>query len=148
MEEKVYKSNKISLDLLKEIKRMEYEYGFYYPGVKSDKIDQLLAAYINSTPERPALKSLFVREAEGVYSFGSKKTNIKAENGLLKVRVGGGWLSIQEFVDQYLPIEYEKQGYGSFAQPVMGSPEVSPKRGGYSPGRQPSPNTRNSTKMR
>lgn len=79
MEEKVYKSNKISLDLLKEIKRLEYEYGFYYPAVKSDVIDVELAKFINSNPERPSLKSLFVREAEGVYSFGSKKTNIKIE---------------------------------------------------------------------
>ena len=76
MEEKVYKSNKISLDLLKEIKRLEFEYGFYYPAVKSDSIDIELARFINSNPERPALKSLFVRELEGLYCFGTKKTNI------------------------------------------------------------------------
>lgn len=119
MEEKVYKSNKISLDLLKEIKRLEFEYGFYYPGVKSDNIDVELARFINSNPERPALKSLFIREQEGVYSFGTKKTNIKIENGKLKVRVGGGYLSIEEFVDQYLPIEYEKWGNGTFTMPVI-----------------------------
>lgn len=99
MEEKVYKSNKISLDLLKEIKRLEFEYGFYYPSVKNDSIDIELARFINSNPERPALKSLFVRVQEGVYNFGTKKCNIKIENGLLKVRVGGGYLSIEEFVD-------------------------------------------------
>lgn len=119
MEEKVYKSNKISLDLLKEIKRLEFEYGFYYPGVKSDNIDVELARFINSNPERPALKSLFIREQEGVYSFGTKKTNIKIENGKLKVRVGGGYLSIEEFVDQYLPIEYDKWGNGTFTMPVI-----------------------------
>ena len=79
MEEKVYKSNKISLDLLKEIKRLEFEYGFYYPAVKSDSIDIELARFINSNVERPALKSLFVRESEGLYRFGTKKTNIKLE---------------------------------------------------------------------
>ena len=115
----MYKSNKISLDLLKEIKRLEFEYGFYYPGVKSDNIDVELARFINSNPERPALKSLFIREQEGVYSFGTKKTNIKIENGKLKVRVGGGYLSIEEFVDQYLPIEYEKWGNGTFTMPVI-----------------------------
>lgn len=61
-----------------------------------------LSVFINAHQERPSLKSLFVREQEGVYNFGSKKTNIKMENGLLKVRVGGGYLSIEEFVDQYM----------------------------------------------
>jgi chromosome segregation ATPase len=75
MEEKVYKSNKISLDLLKEVKEMEvhingleghirnleFQLGFYNP-VKGDAIDIKLAEFINNAPERPALKSLFVRE--------------------------------------------------------------------------------------
>ena len=146
MEEKVYKSNKISLDLLKEIKRLEFEYGFYYPAVKSDSIDIELARFINSNPERPALKSLFVREQEGLYTFGTKKTNMKLEKGLLKVRVGGGYLSIEEFVDQYLPIEYEKMGFGGFDEPVLQAP-ASPKRNS-SPGRGASPNTRKSTQIR
>ena len=47
MEEKVYKSNKISLDLLKEIKRLEFEMGFYYPAVKHDSVDNALADFIN-----------------------------------------------------------------------------------------------------
>ena len=118
MEEKVYKSNKMSLDLLKEIKRLEFEYGFYYPSVKTDNVDTMLARFINTHLERPALKAMFVREQEGVYSFGSKKTNIKIENGKLKVRVGGGYLSIEEFVQQYLPIEYEKWGNGNSNFPV------------------------------
>ena len=28
----------------------------------------------------------------------------------MKVRVGGGYLSVYEFTDQYLPIEFEKFG--------------------------------------
>jgi len=99
MEEKVYKSNKTSLDLLKEIKRLEFELGFYYPAVKADTVDGALANFINLHHERGALTTLFVREGEGIYKFGTKKVNIKLENGLLKVRVGGGYLSIEEFVD-------------------------------------------------
>ena len=81
-----------------------------------------------------------------MYCFGTKKTNIKLEKGLLKVRVGGGYLSIEEFVDQYLPIEYEKMGFGGFEEPVLQAP-ASPKRNS-SPGRGASPNTRKSTQIR
>jgi hypothetical protein len=36
----------------------------------------------------------------------------------LKVRVGGGYYSIEEFVDQYFPIEYEKWVNGTFTSEV------------------------------
>lgn len=35
---------------------------------------------------------------------------MKVENEYLKVRVGGGYLTIDEFVDQYFRIEMEKIG--------------------------------------
>ena len=54
------------------------------------------------------MKLFFKRENEGVYQFGQKRLSVKIENGSLKCRVGGGYLSIDEFVDQYLPIELEK----------------------------------------
>ena len=47
--------------------------------MKGDSIDIKLAEYINNAPERASLKSLFVRENEGLYMFGTKKTNIKLE---------------------------------------------------------------------
>ena len=106
LEERVFKSNKISLDLLEDVKRLQMDVGFYHP-MKLDPIDIRLGEFINASPDRAALKVLFIRDQEGLYSFGSKKCNVKIENGL-KVRVGGGYLNIQEFVEQYLPIELEK----------------------------------------
>ena len=64
MEEKVYKSNKISLELLKQLKDAEVEIetlkqyivdlkqriSVYIP-VKNDKIDQRLALFINNYPD-------------------------------------------------------------------------------------------------
>jgi len=163
MEEKVYKSNQISLEMLEKVKNceahihnqeiytrnLEFALGHYNP-VKSDPIDCELADYINTQLERPALNALFVREQEGVYSFGSKKTNIKLEQGLLKVRVGGGYLSIQEFCDQYLPLEFEKLGGWERLNPnssmYVGGERYSPGR--HSPGRNASPNTRKSNNIR
>ena len=80
MEEKVYKSNKISLELLKQLKDAEVEIeaikqyvvdlkgriAVYLP-VKGDSLDRKLAEYINAYPERDNLKVMFSRQSEGVY---------------------------------------------------------------------------------
>ena len=51
---------------------------------------------------------MFMRESEGVYQFGTKKVMVKVEKDNIKIRVGGGFLSIDEFLDQYTPQELEK----------------------------------------
>ena len=51
---------------------------------------------------------MFMRESEGVYQFGSRRVAVKVEKDNIKIRVGGGYLSIDEFLDQYTPIELEK----------------------------------------
>jgi hypothetical protein len=117
LEEKVYKSNKISLDLLAQVKHLKLGLDFFgqyyqvYKGDKYDTIDKALEEYINWSPYKIPLSNLFQKESEGVYTFGSKKTTMKYENTELKVRVGGGFLSIHEFVQQYLPLELEKIGW-------------------------------------
>lgn len=49
-----------------------------------------------------------MRESEGVYMFGSKRVSVKVEQQNIKIRVGGGYLSIDEFLDQYTPGELER----------------------------------------
>jgi hypothetical protein len=51
---------------------------------------------------------LLIREGQGVYQFGSKKIYVKIDKEKILVRVGGGFISIQEFLDIYLPPEIEK----------------------------------------
>ena len=51
---------------------------------------------------------MFVRESPGVYTFGTKKVFIKVYNNRIMVRVGGGYLSIDEFLEQYTVLELEK----------------------------------------
>ncbi len=41
------------------------------------------------------------RENEGVYRFGQKRAFIKIENDTIIIRVGGGFMNIDEFVEQY-----------------------------------------------
>mmetsp|Transcript_94132 Transcript_94132/g.129610 ORF Transcript_94132/g.129610 Transcript_94132/m.129610 type:complete len:86 (-) Transcript_94132:83-340(-) len=67
-----------------------------------------LAEFINNYPDRQKLKIMFMRESEGVYEFGSKRVAVKVEKGKINVRVGGGFLSLDEFLDQYTPVELEK----------------------------------------
>ena len=42
-----------------------------------------------------------MRESAGVYQFGSRKVVVKVDKDKINVRVGGGYLSIDEFLDQY-----------------------------------------------
>ena len=51
---------------------------------------------------------MFMRESDGVYQFGTKRVSVKVEKDKINIRVGGGYLSIDEFLDQYTPVELEK----------------------------------------
>ena len=49
-----------------------------------------------------------MRESEGVYEFGTKRINVRMEKDRILIRVGGGYLSIDEFLDQHTAVELEK----------------------------------------
>ena len=40
-----------------------------------------------------------MRESEGVYQFGSKRVAVKVEKDNIKIRVGGGYMSVAEFIE-------------------------------------------------
>ena len=86
---------------------MKSRIAVYIP-VKTDAIDMKLAEYINNFPDRSKLKIMFMRESEGVYEFGSRRIRVKVEKDKILIKVGGGHLSIDEFLDQYTPVELEK----------------------------------------
>ena len=112
LESRVYESNGRSLGLLKQVRDLEIEnatlknyiidlkarVAVYVP-IKDDPIDMKVAEFINNYPDRNKLKIMFMRESEGVYEFGSKRVNVRIEKGRIKIRVGGGYLSIDEFLD-------------------------------------------------
>ena len=70
-----------------------------YIRVKGDAIDQKLAEYINNYPDRQKLKIMFMRESSGVYEFGSKRVRVEVKQDKITIKVGGGFLSIDEFLD-------------------------------------------------
>ena len=85
---------------------LKHRIAVYIP-VKSDVVDTKLAEYINNYPDRKKLKVMFMRESDGVYEFGTRRVGIKVERSKILIRVGGGWLGIDEFLDQYTPGELE-----------------------------------------
>ena len=55
------------------------------------------------------MKIMFLRESNGVYQFGHKKVHLKIEKGgQIFVRVGGGFLHVREFLNEYTSPELEK----------------------------------------
>lgn len=88
-----------------------------YVGKKYDKIDVALGTFLNKYPDRDRMKILFLRESEGVYRFGAKRVYIKIEKGDEPyVRVGGGYLHVQEFIEQYTEAEVQKNQCGDVVQ--------------------------------
>ena len=79
-----------------------------YIPVKNDPIDKKLAEYINNYPDRKKLKIMFMRESTGVYEFGSKRVAVSVQRDKIQIKVGGGYLSIDEFLDQYTPSELDR----------------------------------------
>ncbi len=79
-------------DLLVQVKEREQELermseylndlqkiNFVYQPVKDDPIDKKLAEYINNNQVHRKASMLFVREQEGVYSYGKRRVFIKIE---------------------------------------------------------------------
>ena len=55
------------------------------------------------------MKIMFLRESDGVYQFGQKRVYVKIEKGdKIMVRVGGGFMHIEDFINQYTSAEVER----------------------------------------
>jgi hypothetical protein len=65
-------------------------------------VDELLAKYIQNCPV--PVKRL----GGGYYLFGTRKIYAKIMNGKLVVRVGGGYMVIEEFIATYADQELAK----------------------------------------
>ncbi len=100
LEEKVYKANKTSLELLKQLKESEMEIetlknyildlkqriAVYIPA-RDDAIDKKLAEFINNYPERQKLKIMFLRESEGVYQFGTRRVAVRVDKDKINSKI-------------------------------------------------------------
>jgi hypothetical protein len=78
----------------------------WYIPLKGDAIDEMMAKYLNECDFYVPVKRL----GEGQYMYGSKKIFAKIMNGRLIIRVGGGYMLIDEFLKNYAEVEREKSG--------------------------------------
>lgn len=72
--------------------------------VKGDKVDELMQQHLQAN--NCSVK--VVRTGPGKYLFGSKNIMAKVINGKLVIRVGGGYMGADEFIQQYGPMEMAK----------------------------------------
>ena len=68
-----------------------------YKAVKGDLVDEMFADYINKLNCPVPIK----RHGNNQYTFGTKKIFAKIINGKLVIRVGGGYMGIEEFMMYY-----------------------------------------------
>lgn len=78
-----------------------------YVAKPDDAIDIALSEYLNSLDDPIPIP--FTRENEGVYLFGTKRIFLKLENNKIRIRVGGGYTNIEEFIEIYTTTELERQ---------------------------------------
>ncbi len=118
VEEKCQEAQKTSLELLQQLKEREFQIEklqeiivelqkgslnnvYIYHPVKDDPVDKRLAEYINNAPVQLRNQMQFQREQEGIYKYGKKRVFMKIEGESIIIRVGGGYLTIEEFIEQY-----------------------------------------------
>lgn len=75
-----------------------------YKAVKGDQVDELMAKHLRDNN----CTINVVRTAPGKYMFGTKSIMAKVINGKLVIRVGGGYMGADEFIQQYGPMEMVK----------------------------------------
>ena len=112
LEKRTFQANQTNIELMRKSRDLELEnqslknyivdlkakLAIYVP-VKDDSVDQQIADFLNNYPDRHKLKIMFMRECRGIYHFGTKRVNVRIENSKIQIRVGGGFLSIDEFID-------------------------------------------------
>jgi prefoldin subunit 5 len=64
---------------------------------KGDTLDQMLSNYLNQANCLVPIRKL----GDGFYLFGTKKIYAKIMNGKLVIRVGGGYMIVEEFIATY-----------------------------------------------
>lgn len=75
-----------------------------YKAIKGDKVDEMLQRYINEQ----GVDLPITRLGNQFYMFGTKKIYAKIINDKLVVRVGGGFMGIDEFINTYGQQELQK----------------------------------------
>jgi chromosome segregation ATPase len=103
LDEEIDELNRLLKERLDRIKQLQSMLkGNKYVVAKGDLVDEMLAKYIQNCPV--PVKRL----GGGFYLFGLKKIFAKIMNGKLVIRVGGGYMIIEKFIETYADQELTK----------------------------------------
>jgi uncharacterized coiled-coil protein SlyX len=87
-------------------KKAPIKFSIYKP-VKDDEVDLKLAELINIHGSPVP----WIRDSAGNYKYGSKRVNVKYLRSNLIIKVGGGSMNFEEFVETYEDIELAKLNF-------------------------------------
>jgi len=74
-----------------------------------DKLDHRLNSFLGELYAKKRVSIIpFRRISHGNYEFGTQKVMVKVENEKIKIRVGGGYLLLDKFIEVQAPIEEAK----------------------------------------
>jgi hypothetical protein len=68
-----------------------------YSPIRGDHVDEMLGNFVKKYEVKIPLR----RISENRYLFGTKQVSASIINGRLMVRVGGGYMTIEEFVQKH-----------------------------------------------
>jgi hypothetical protein len=95
------------INLKKLILELKTRSQTYIP-LPDDKIDTTIAEFINGSNDPTKLTRLFMRESSGVYQFGTRRLYVKMEGPKIFIRVGGGYLTLEQFLRENVNVELER----------------------------------------
>ncbi len=75
-----------------------------YTPERGDQVDQMLAYHLNMRRCSVNIK----RMSEGHYMFGTRRITAKIQNERLVVRVGGGYMLLEDFLNEYTPQDSDR----------------------------------------
>ena len=122
---KAYRDRDAEFEKMLEYWKELHKINFKYIHHKDDAVDAKLADFINRSDSEKRMKCLFLRESDGHYSYFTKKVIMELKNNNLIIRVGGGFMSIDEFIEQHNPISKHMRHSGT-AHPFQSSMQTLP----------------------
>jgi hypothetical protein len=94
------------IDQLKHMVVMIKNRNPMYVPVEGDVVDEALAEYLNNRTE--TIPVPFYRQDFEIYVFGTKRIFVKLDCGRIAIRVGGGFMQLEDFLEIYTKQELEK----------------------------------------
>ena len=94
--------------------------------IPGDTLDEMMAQHLDGTPYAPSMTAL----GDGNYQFENKKVTARVLNGKLVIKIGGGFMLIDEFLKTYDKSGADKTDRFSVSGPTNAG-RMSPKRGSF-----------------